>query len=229
MNNLGRIFSTESPVYQWLTKYCTVMLCGLAWFFLLVPIVTAGASCTAMSRMMFNIREDKPAGLKLFFKTFAAEFKKSTIIWLIDMVCIAVLFVLLSFAGTSNMIVLTLMFVPVMLWIFTFLYVFPLTAFFDNTVKGTIKNGFLMSIKFFKQTIPALALSMIPFFGYLILGDYYFLYSVPIWVFVILPFIEYWKSYFFLKVFYNFLPEERQIAFKKTKPDSEETGDDENQ
>ena len=189
------------------------------WLVMLLPVITAGASFTAMSRMMFNIREEKPAGVVLFYKTFAEEFGKSTLLWLIALILPAAVLALYLFTEVTSTAVLTLIFAAVVLWLLVFLYAFPLNAFFDNTVGTTLKNSMMMSLSYLKYTVPALAISMLPVFVYMLIGKYYFLYSVPVWIFILLPLMEYWKSYFFLKVFYEYVPEERRLAFSENEPE----------
>lgn len=208
-----RFFSTETRVYQWLNKYCTILLIGFVWLIMCLPLVSIGASCTAVNRMMFNIRENKAAGVVLFFKIFLKEFRKSTRLWLMALILPAVILAVYLFTGISSTAAITVIFIAVVLWMFVFLYVFPLTAFFENTIVATLKNGLLMSLRHIKNTVPALAISMLPVFAYMIIGKEYFLYSGWVWVFILLPMMEYWKSYFFLKVFYEYLPEEQRTAF----------------
>ena len=214
---MGRLFDTESSIYQTLNKYATVLMCGLAWFLCCIPVITIGASCTAMYRMMFNIRDDRPAGFGQFFRVFAKEFVKSTLVWILDILCVFILYLILGFTsadgsnGTKAFISLMLFLIPFLIWLFTFLYVFALTSFFENTVLHTILNGLIMSLKYYRYTIFAMAVTVIPFFLYMILGDYYFLmYGVPVLVFILLPLIFYWKSGFFLKVFENFIPKQEE-------------------
>lgn len=213
---MGGLFNTETGIYQTLNRYATVFMCGLAWFICCIPIITAGASCTAMYRMMFNIRDDRPAGFGQFFRVFAKEFVKSTLIWILDILCVFILYLILGLAahgfdGTGGIFALLLFLIPFLIWLFTFLYVFALTSFFENTVLLTIRNGLVMSLKYYRYTIFAMAVTVIPFFLYMILGDYYFLmYGVPVLIFILLPLIFYWKSGFFLKVFENFIPKQEE-------------------
>ena len=207
-----RFFSTETRVYQWLSKYCTILLIGFVWLIMFLPIVTIGASCTAMNRMMFNIRENKSAGVVLFFKTFFHEFGKSTLLWLIELILPAVILLIYLFTKISSIAAITIIFISPVLWMFVFLYVFPLTAFFENTIGGTLKNALLMSLGYIKKTVLMLAISMLPVFVYMIIGRKYFIYSGWVWIFILLPLMEYWKSYFFLKVFSVYLPEEQRTA-----------------
>lgn len=214
---MGRLFSTETEFYQKLSKYSGIFLCGIAWLLCCIPIISIGASCTAMYRMMFNIRADKPAGFSEFFRVFIKEFVKSTLVWLCDLLCILLLYVIFCYAaaagieGAKGIISLILFLLPFLLWMFTFLYVFALTSFFENTVLNTIKNGLIMSFRYYRYTIYSMALTVIPLIIYIFLGDYYFmLYGLPVLIFVLMPLMIYWKSGFFLKVFLNFVPEKAE-------------------
>ena len=208
---MGKLFDPESKLMQALTKYATVLLCGVLWLMCCLPVITAGAATTSMHRMMFNIREDKIAGFKKFFQTFGKEFKKSTILWLIDMVCIVVLLFLFNLISTSNgtdtlsLPLLVIFFLPFFTWMLSFTYVFPLTAFFENSVGATIRNGFLIAVRYLKYTIPILGLSILPLIGFIV-SEYYFLLLLPIWALVALPLIFYLQSYFFLKIFSDLIP-----------------------
>ena len=208
---MGRLFDPESNIMQILTRYATVFLCGMVWFVCCIPVITAGASTTAMHRMMFNLRQERPAGIGLFFKTFIKEFPKSTVLWLIDLLCVGLLYVLFCLTAPSGnegagiALLLVVFFLPFFLWMFTFAYVFPLTSFFENRILTTIWNGLLISIRYFRSTIPVLALSMIPVIGFII-SEYYFIVLVPIWIMIIIPLIFYFQSYFFLKVFSDLIP-----------------------
>ena len=208
---MGRLFNPESNLMQALTKYAMVLLCGVLWLLCCLPVVTAGASTTTMHRMMFNLREDKVAGLGKFFETFGKEFKKSTILWLIDIACMIVLLFFFNLIGLSgeggkvSLFLLVIFFLPFFTWLLSFTYVFPLTAYFENSIGATLRNGFLIATRYIRYTIPILAMSFLPMIGFLI-SEYYFLVLLPIWIMVILPLIFYFQSYFFLKIFSDLIP-----------------------
>lgn len=203
---MKRLFDPETPIMQRLTRYSNIILCGTAWFFCCLLVIPAGAASTAIARVMFSIREDKPAGLGLFFKTLIGEFGKSTLLWIADLFCAALLALLLWSIPADNAMLYGVMFAPLLLWAFTFLYAFPLNAYFENSVIQTLKNALLMSLRHFRQTVPALTITMLPVFTYLFLGNYYFLYLMPLWLFFLFPFTAYWKSRFLLEAFYNYAP-----------------------
>lgn len=210
---MGRLFDNDTPFMQKLQYASSVFFCGIFFLLTCLPVITAGAGATAMYRMMFNLREDKGTKAADFFRVFAEEFKKSTILWALDIAGALLILVLLYGIGLLNpegaglAVCMAVFLVAVLLWAFTFCYVFPLEARFENTIGNIVKNGLIMSIRHRKQTIPALFLAMIPLFIY-ILSPYVFILLGPVWVFVLIPAIFYWQSGLFLKVFENYMPAE---------------------
>ena len=205
----------------WLQKIATVLFCGLCWLLCCIPVVTAGASTTAMYRMMFNLRQDKSARTKDFFHVFIAEFGKSTLLWITDILSIAIiaaLFYLAMAAGLPDLpsyIFVVLILILFVFWLFTFSFVLPYTAYFENTVGKTIRNSLLMAAGNLKYSIPALAIGMSPL-TYLVLVfvlqsetllNLTIINLLPVWIFVIFPLIRYWQSYFMLKIFDQYVSE----------------------
>ena len=196
---------------QKLTRASHVFFCGAFFLICCLPVITAGASATAMYKMMFNLREDKGTRASDFFKVFARELKTSTVLWLLDLLFLALtglFFYLILLTGTEGVVLYLMMFVFFLLlfgWAFTFSYVFAYTAYFQNTIGATVKNGFLMAISNRRSTIPVLFLSVIPVLGYMV-SPYYFLVLLPLWVFVALPAIFYFRSGILLKVFSKYVP-----------------------
>lgn len=86
----------DSP---FMTKYRQVadyFLLGLLWVLVSVPIITFGASTTAMLQTVeHTIRENDLKFSKAFFQRFRQEFKQSTILWLIELLIL----VLIAFYG----------------------------------------------------------------------------------------------------------------------------------
>ena len=222
---MGRLFDPETPVMQWLQKIATVIFCGFFWVLCCIPVITAGAATTAMYRMMFNLREDKSSRTADYFRVFAREFKKSTILWLIELLCAALsglcfYLILASEAADTVILVSLLLFVTLfVILLFMFTFVYPLTAYFENTVGATLKNGLLMALAHRHQSIPAMALAMLPVIAAAVSSlisyemFYYVIISIlPVWVFVIIPLLAYVQSGLFLTVFRQYEPEETAPA-----------------
>ena len=209
---MGRLFDVESPVMQALTKASCVFFCGFFFFVTCIPVVTAGAGLCAMYKMMFNIREEKPAGAREFFKTFAAELKRGTVLWIL-LIC-GVLMLFFFAAGVISIIpegilfsVFTVMIMFISLgFMLTFTMAFPLECYFDNKPLVTLKKAFLISLSFRNKSIPAVFLWILPVLLYMI-SPYYFIRFLPLIIFVVIPAVIYFQSGLMQKIFENFTEE----------------------
>ena len=164
---MGKIFNLDAPVIQWLGKIGQMMLTTAVWLLCCLPVVTAGAATVAMYRIMFNLKEDRSCALKEFFRAFRENFRKATGLWLILIGCAALL------AAGFYMVVLlenvTLRLIALMVFCLLFflvyivaVYAFPLTAYFENTVMGTLRNALGMGLGNLRQTVFAIAVTLLP-------------------------------------------------------------------
>lgn len=164
---MGKIFNLDAPIVQAVGKVGQMMITTVTWLICCLPVFTVGASTAAMCRMMFNLREDKYCGFREFFRAFRDNFRKGTVLWLLLVACGAVLaaaFYLTVLVENSflRMAVLVLFCLFFFLVYIAAVYAFPLTAYFENTVKGTVLNAVAMGLSNLRQTIFAIALTMTP-------------------------------------------------------------------
>ncbi len=154
-----RLFNYDSPVMQFLSKAFDIMLLGILWLVCSLPVFTVGASTTAMYTVLFKlVKDDGYSVIRAFFNSFKENFKQATVIWLIAMTACAVLAADLFFVWVMSgnwlwMIVLGFLLILAVLVLSMLLYVFPLQAYFANTVKNTIKNALLFSVAHFPKTL----------------------------------------------------------------------------
>lgn len=84
------------------------------------------------------------------------------------------------------------------------LHVFPLLAQFDNTIKNTIKNAFIMSIINFGKTLIVVIFNSVPIILFLGL-PHIFVANLPIWMFWGFSFIAFINVKIFVKVFDRYI------------------------
>ncbi len=163
---MGGLFNYDGPVMQFLNKVFDVMLVGILWLIGCLPVITVGASTTAMYTVLLKlVKNGEYTVLKTFWKAFKDNFKQATLIWLIFAAVILVLGVdagLLWWLGGDWVwkIVLVIFLLFLALALGMFVYVFPLQAYFENTIKNTIRNSFLLSVAHLPKTILMLAISI---------------------------------------------------------------------
>ena len=151
-----------------LTGVCIV---GVLWLLCSLPIVTAGASTTAMYTVFLrNIRSHEPKKyVKPFFASFRQSFRESTVLWLIQLAVSAVLGVDVYYyyrlGGVRTCLaleVVSLCLLAVVIMIFC--YAFPLTALYRNTVKETLIESVQHAFYSWPWSLLALAVSVaVPF------------------------------------------------------------------
>jgi uncharacterized membrane protein YesL len=197
-----------SPLITALDILGNLFTLNLLFLLFSLPIVTIGASVTAMYTVtlrMIDKREGKVfAG---FWGAFKKNFKKATIIWMLVLLALVALFGMLLYTNTYEGPLATFytifMGIGIVVLAVTLPYLFPLLARFENTVFGTIKNAFLLSISNLGGCIKIILAWTVPL-GVTIYFPYVFLYTWYLWLFVLFAVIAYGTSFTARKVFKRF-------------------------
>ena len=143
----------DGPLFSALNKLADLMILNLLFVVCSLPVITLGASLSAMQYVTIKMR-DKEEGYvwKSFLKAFRANLKKATLIWLLLLAVLIVLFVdtrLMTVVGGSAVMIGAIrvaVLLGALIWLMVFLYAFPLQARFENTVAGTLQNALLLAI-----------------------------------------------------------------------------------
>ena len=160
-----KFFSYDSPFGQLFIKIAYGCCLNVLWFICCIPIVTIGASTTALYYTSFKIAKDEGSYITtMFFRSFKQNFKQATIIWLIMLVTgvlIVADFVLLSrlratSTGTVAVMWTLLLAVTIacsILYAIVLAYIFPLLSICSNTTPNMFKNAFLFGTHYLFVTI----------------------------------------------------------------------------
>ena len=132
-----------------------------------IPIITIGASITAVYGCIFRIQEKREGYLtKDFWKLFKECFRSSTIIYLVGVAVVAMLYLDYQiFATDSRLDILQVLVVAggiLVAEIFT--YAFPMESYFENSLKATVKNALLLGISNIPYTLLMPGINVFPFF-----------------------------------------------------------------
>lgn len=206
-------FNYDNMFIRLLNRLGDAMLLSILFVVCSVPIFTIGASVTALYyTAMKGIKGGDGYVAKYFFKSFKDNFKQSTIIWLICLVVFFVLGVDVWFwfqqrqAGGGMMIQVMQIISVIMLSLAVMIamYVFPLQAKFDNSIKVQLRNAFLLSIKYFPTTI------LIALCSAIVVWCFYYAIMLSIVGFFLVGFglVGYIYAFFMLRCFKPYLPEE---------------------
>ena len=155
---MSRLFSPENPFMQFLSKVCDMLILNVVFIFSCVPLFTIGASLSALNTIALKlVRREEPYIVKGFFKAFAANFKQSTIVWLLS-VAVFLFFrydyiIAASVGGTMFRVIQLLLLMIILVFAAAFLYVFPIISHYICTTKQAVRNAFLMSIGHLPYTL----------------------------------------------------------------------------
>ncbi len=215
------IFSFNSWLSRFLYLVADIVVLHFLWIIFSLPVVTIGASTTAVYYCgMKRVRRDEGYVIKNFIQAFKANFRQSTLIWLLILLVGAILFMDLRIGMAAGGVLGKLMIISCSILLIPFfctaLYIFPVQAKFDNRIIDNLKNALLMSLSNFIYTLllvfiiatyVLLLFTFPPFIGLLMIcgmGIYAYLTS-SIYVFI----------------FRKYIPEELQEDLEATKIDQE--------
>ena len=156
------ILNPESPVMSFITKITYSAYLNLLWLVCCLPIVTAGASTTALFYVTLKVAKNEEGSLtKSFFHSFRENFRQATVIWLILLAVGIVLgvdgyiFYHMRFENafwrrcTAFWTVATAVFlIAAAAYAIILMYIFPLLARFDNTTAAMFKNAIMLGMRF---------------------------------------------------------------------------------
>ena len=195
----------DGPLWRALNFIADVMVLHVLWLVHSLPLVTIGASTTALYyAMMKRIRTNEGQVTANFRQSFKANFRQATILWLDLNFCT-------TWGGTAGKVMLagcSLLLAPC--WM-TLLYLFPVLAKFTGSVYDTFKNALLMSVRhlpmtllltFLWATVWLMLAIFPPFTGLMLISGA----GLTAWI----------TSYIYIQVFRAYLPNEIEEDRKRT-------------
>lgn len=215
---MSNLFNPDNKFFVFMGRIADLMILNFLCIICCLPVVTAGASITALYYVTLKMaRNEESYIVKGFFHSFRQNLKQGIIIHLIMLVAGVLLAFDLYFSHmmqTQSGIYKGLSYlfmVGILLYIMLFTYIYPVLSKFYNSVKNTFRNSFLMSIRHFPYTLLMLVITALP----IIL----MLFVSPAFPFVILFYfllgfsaIAYLHSTFFVKIFDKYIPETEEDA-----------------
>ncbi len=152
---MRNLFNLDGPVLQFINKLVYSVYLNILWFICCIPIVTIGASTTALFYVSLKIAKNEEGNLtQAFFHSFRENFRQGTVIWLILLGAGIVLgidgYVLyhMRFENAFWTLCTAVLFVAAAAYAVVLMYIFPLLARFDNTVGAMFKNALFIGIRF---------------------------------------------------------------------------------
>lgn len=203
-------FDYDSPIIRFINKGADLLVLNLLFLVCSIPIVTMGASLTAMYAVnLRSVRYGDGYVAQTFFKAFKQSFVQATIAWVIVAVCGLLIFFDIRFwsvmgEGLIQKMMLAVSYALAGILFALSIWLFPLIAKMKDSLKNQFANAAKMAVGYFiPYTLACL----------LIQGISVFLATVNVAMLLLMlvigiAIVSYMCSFFLYKVFAKHIKEE---------------------
>lgn len=164
--NFNNFFNPDNMFFRFMGRLSDLMILNFMWILCSIPIITIGASTTALYNTTLKmVNENEGYLLKSFFKSFKDNFKKATIVWLAIIISFIVLAVNLifwiQFRSLAGYVSISIVMFLSLLFLLTNNYIFPLISSFNLSIKNSVIKSFVLALKYLPYSVLLLAISII--------------------------------------------------------------------
>jgi len=197
----------DSLVVRFMNKAADLILLNFIFLIACIPLFTIGAAATALYYVcIISIREGDGYVIKRFIRSFRQNFKQATMLWMMILIFTVVMGVDLFFWYRIGTLFAKVMFCMSGLLAFlvgiVMMYLFPVTAKLEGSMKVTIKNSAAFAIGYFPYTLVLLLFS-----GLFIYANLISIGMNAISFFIGFALLAYMKSFFYYKIFMKHIDE----------------------
>lgn len=206
---MSRIFDADNAFFRFMSRVADALILNLFFLITSIPIVTIGASYTAMYYYCTKAVGNEEGYLwKSYWKSFKTNFVQGFLMELFFVVVGVILYVDLKYlygnafngGGFGWRLLFFIVVGMAILAAVTFLYAFPLLSRFENTTFNIIRNAAFMSLRHLPQTVPLILIfGLAAFIGWAMFPVSIF-FIVGAWVYV--------SSIFFYKILDRYMPKD---------------------
>ena len=198
-------FNMDGPFFTVINRLGDLILLNILWLICCIPIITIGASTTALYFETMKLADNNEGYIaRNFFKSFKQNFLQSTVIWIVLFVTgfgigyflYNMLFHSENMGASSQLISFSIVLMLCIIYAMIFVYVFPLQSKFVNKIKYTIKNALILGIRHLPMTAIIIASYAIAIFCFV-----KFSFLLPVFLLIGVAAIAYGQSFIFNKIF----------------------------
>ena len=155
---MSRIFGVEGPVWNFLGKMTDIMILSLLFIVTSLPVITIGASLTALYAMMFRLSNNTEGRiLKGYFKEFAAAFPRVTPLYLLMLLTAFLLagdvYITMFTDMPGGRLLMPVALVLAVMYVFFLHYFFPLFSKCDVPMKKVLLFSVMMPVREILRTL----------------------------------------------------------------------------
>ena len=160
-----KFFSTDSPLYRFLTRLWDMIKLNFLWLVFSLPVVTMGAATVAAYSVTLKMVDEREGYVgRQFIKAFKENWKQGIPLGLIFLAAVYAAYLdfeLFNKLPNNPVIFLIAGIVTIFFIVMIFLYAFPLSARYENTLPATMKTllfGILIGPACFMLTVSGFAM-----------------------------------------------------------------------
>lgn len=219
-----KLFNPDSRIMIFLSRVADLVILNILWLVCCIPVVTIGASTTAMYHVIRHWQKDSVSSImRDFFQSFKEDFKQATPVYLILLIptVAVVMNAMLIFNPENSAAVpsylLVIWFISALILLFISSFIYPVMAFFADSIFKTLRNAMVLALANLLRTILISGLNLLPVI-LLFVNLSFFLQSSIFWLLIGGALVAYLNMSILKPVFKKLVPSE----FEDTVPDTQE-------
>lgn len=155
---MKNMFDLDGPLMRALSDLNTLVILNVLTALFCIPVITAGASFTAMHYVIMEMFENRGDGVaKEFWKRFKENLRNATPVWLILLAAAVFIYMDCRIIMVGQTGLPRIMLIPLYIGAFIeasiAVYAFPLTSRFVYSTGATLKNSAILAVANFPRTV----------------------------------------------------------------------------
>lgn len=174
--NLQEVFRQGNPFNEFMTRVFDLAFLNVLWILCCIPVITIGASTTALYYTALKIVRNEDSGIaKMFFHSFRDNFRQSVPVTIMLLILAALFGAAFHQYGHGNSSSSALAYgITITIALLTdavFSYFFPLLSHFSNTTRQTFRNAARLAVLHPGRTALMVLLNAVPFLIFLLFPE----------------------------------------------------------
>ncbi len=205
------LFNEDNFLNQFFLFMGKLIALNLLWMITCIPVITIGASTTALFYCTLKLHKDRDiSAWKFFWKSFRSNFLQSTAIWVLILVAAALLWLERIAIGTmpqsmKQIFTYVLAAAGLFLLLVT-LYIFPTIAAFENKLSKLISHTLYFIFRQPGYAVAVTAITCLPMYFTLVDAELFPIYLF-VWLLCGFSLTAYADSWFLWRLFRPFFKE----------------------
>ncbi|MCI9283306.1 MAG: DUF624 domain-containing protein [Lachnospiraceae bacterium] len=207
-------FNEDNFLNQFFLFLGKLIALNLLWVISCIPVITIGASTTALFYCTLKLHKDKDiSAWKFFWKSFRSNFLQSTIIWILLLAAALLLWlertaITTMPTGARQIFTYVLTAAGLFLLLIT-LYIFPTVASFENKTLKLVSHTLYFIFRQPGYAVAVVAITCLPMYFTLVDAELFPIYLF-VWILCGFSLTAYADSWFFWRLFRPFFEEDNE-------------------